>query len=119
MEKFLQCPYNMAIKSFVPIDQFLDKLPGVLNDLEDNFSPESVDKTVAEDEQNIHGKPLIKLLNLDRLNQQTDVQSDGVFDFIEGITVKSSNGRIIFPVREPFGNYLANQFANTNIADKY
>ena len=72
-----------------------------------------------EDEQNIHGKPLIKLLNLDRLNQQRDVQSDGVFDFLEGITVKSSNGRIIFPVREPFGNYLANQFTNPNIANKY
>ncbi|MEE2743283.1 MAG: 7TM diverse intracellular signaling domain-containing protein, partial [Bdellovibrionota bacterium] len=54
MEKFLQCPYNMAIKSFVPIDQFLDKLPGVLNDLEDNFSSESVDKTVTEEDQNIH-----------------------------------------------------------------
>ncbi|MEC7863808.1 MAG: cell surface protein SprA, partial [Bacteroidota bacterium] len=63
-----------------------------------------------KDEANIHGKPLIKLLNLDRLNQQMDTQSDGVFDFIEGITAKSSNGRIIFPVREPFGNYLAEQF---------
>jgi cell surface protein SprA len=68
---------------------------------------------------NIHGKPLIKLLNLDRLNQQMDVQSDGVFDFIEGITVKSSNGRIIFPVREPFGNYLASKFSDPTIADKY
>ena len=48
-----------------------------------------------------------------------DVQSDGVFDYIEGITVKSSNGRIIFPVREPFGNYLASKFNNSNISDKY
>ena len=71
------------------------------------------------DEANINGKPLIKLLNLDRLNQQMDVQSDGVFDFIEGITAKSSNGRIIFPVREPFGNYLANQFTSPTIAEKY
>ena len=31
----------------------------------------------------INGRPLIRLLNLDRLNQQTDVQSDGIFDFIE------------------------------------
>ena len=71
------------------------------------------------DEANINGKPLIKLLNLDRLNQQMDVQSDGVFDFIEGITAKSSNGRIIFPVREPFGNYLANQFTSPTTAEKY
>ena len=72
-----------------------------------------------KDEIDIHGRPLIKLLNLDRLNQQMDVQSDGVFDFIEGITAKSSNGRIIFPVREPFGSYLSNQFTNPTIAEKY
>ena len=71
------------------------------------------------EEQNIKGVPLIKLLNLDRLNKQMDVQSDGVFDYMEGITVKSSNGRIIFPVREPFGNHLASKFNNPNIADKY
>ena len=72
-----------------------------------------------KDEPNIHGIPLIKLLNLDELNQQIDKGSDGVFDFIEGITAKSSNGRIIFPVREPFGNYLAQQFNNSTLADKY
>ena len=66
------------------------------------------------EEESINGKPLIKLLNLDRLNRQMEIQSDGVFDFIEGITAKSSNGRIIFPVREPFGSYLANQFNNSD-----
>tara|TARA_B100001758_G_scaffold62460_1_gene52002 strand:- start:29532 stop:36716 length:7185 start_codon:yes stop_codon:yes gene_type:complete len=72
-------------------------------------------------EQLINGVPLIHLLNLDELNQQMDIQKngDGVFDFIEGITAKSSNGRIIFPVREPFGNYLSDQFNNSTIADKY
>ena len=70
-------------------------------------------------ESNVHGQPLIKLLNLDRLDQQMNVQSDGVFDFIEGITAKSSNGRIIFPVREPFGSYLQKQFNSLTIADKY
>ena len=38
----------------------------------------------------------VKLLNLDNLNQQMDKQSDGVFDFIEEVTAKSSNGRVIF-----------------------
>ena len=74
---------------------------------------------IEESEELIHGEPLIKVLNLDRLNKQMDVQSDGVFDFIEGITAKSSNGRIIFPVREPFGSYLTNQFADSIIANKY
>ena len=72
-----------------------------------------------ESEAGIHGEPLIKLLNLDRLNQQMDVQSDGLFDFVEGVTAKSSNGRIIFPVLEPFGSYLKDQFSNSTIGEKY
>ncbi|MBT5750392.1 MAG: cell surface protein SprA, partial [Flavobacteriales bacterium] len=67
----------------------------------------------------LDGIPLIKVLNLDRLNQQLDNQSDGVFDFIEGITAKASNGRIIFPVREPFGSYLYNKINDATIAEKY
>lgn len=52
------------------------------------------------------GQPLISLLNLDRLNNQNDPQPDGVFDFVEGFTVISSQSRIIFPVLEPFGKDL-------------
>src|SRR6187431_1902375 len=52
------------------------------------------------------GQPLISLLNLDRLNNQNDPQPDGVFDFVEGYTVISSQSRIIFPVLEPFGRDL-------------
>ena len=74
-----------------------------------NYIPEGV----------LDGIPLIKVLNLDNLNAQQDKQSDGVFDFIEGITAKSSNGRIIFPVREPFGSYLKSKFSDQTLADKY
>lgn len=52
------------------------------------------------------GQPLISLLNLDRLNNQNDPQPDGMFDFVEGYTVISSQSRIIFPVLEPFGKDL-------------
>ena len=45
-------------------------------------------------------------MNLDRVNAQMDPIPDGMFDFIEGITINSSNGRVIFPVLEPFGSYL-------------
>ena len=67
-------------------------------------------------EGNINGEPIIKLLNLDNLNQQQDnVQSDGVFDFIEGLTVQNhANGRIIFPVLEPFGEDLRVNFTNND-----
>ena len=52
------------------------------------------------------GIPLISVLNLDRLNAHLDPQPDGVFDYVEGFTIVSSQARIIFPVLEPFGNDL-------------
>ncbi len=52
------------------------------------------------------GAPILSLTNLDRLNNQNDPQPDGIFDFIEGFTVISSQSRIIFPVLEPFGHGL-------------
>ncbi len=52
------------------------------------------------------GEPIINLLNLDRLNLQGDPAPDGVFDYVEGVTVNSQEGRIIFPVLKPFGAAL-------------
>jgi len=52
------------------------------------------------------GVPLITLMNLDRLNAQNDPAPDGVFDFVEGITVNSQMGKVIFPQLEPFGDGL-------------
>ncbi len=59
------------------------------------------------------GAPIISLINLDRLNNQRDPQPDGVFDFVEGWTVRSEFSRIIFPVLEPFGRDLAEQIYTT------
>ena len=70
-------------------------------------------------EGDVNGIPIIKLLNLDNLNQQQATTSDGVFDFIEGLTARSSNGRIIFPVLKPFGEDLRVNFNNNDVADKY
>jgi cell surface protein SprA len=50
--------------------------------------------------------PLLRLLNLDRLNQVGDPQPDGQFDFIPDVTINTRNGRIMFPVLEPFGSSL-------------
>ncbi|HEX6916243.1 MAG TPA: cell surface protein SprA [Chitinophagaceae bacterium] len=52
------------------------------------------------------GVPLLRILNLDRLNNRLDPQPDGVFDYIEGFTVLSQQGKIVFPVLEPFGEDL-------------
>jgi cell surface protein SprA len=52
------------------------------------------------------GVPLLTVLNLDRLNARSDPLPDGVFDYLEGFTVFSSQARIIFPLLEPFGRDL-------------
>ena len=65
------------------------------------------------------GQPIISLVNLDRLNSQNDPQPDGVFDFVEGFTVISSQSRIVFPVLEPFGHDLDYIYATQAARDKY
>src|SRR5690606_8954021 len=49
---------------------------------------------------------LLQTLGLDRLNSVGALQPDDVFDFKPEITVDPAGGRIIFPVRQPFGGYL-------------
>lgn len=60
---------------------------------------------------NVNGQPIITLLNLDRLNTNSDPFPDGVFDFVSGITINTNNGRIYFPVLEPFGSHLRSEQA--------
>ena len=54
----------------------------------------------------INGKPLLQVMNLDRLDANNEPNIDGRFDYIEGYTVNSSSGKVIFPVVEPFGEHL-------------
>lgn len=61
---------------------------------------------LPETSKAVDGQPLLRILNLDRLNSHNDPQPDGVFDYVEGFTVLSQSGRIVFPVLEPFGHDL-------------
>lgn len=62
---------------------------------------------------------LLNVMNLDKLNSQHDLIRDGVFDYVEGITVNSSSGKIIFPVIEPFGKSLADSIIDPTLIKKY
>jgi len=55
-------------------------------------------------------KNLLNVMNLDNLNTQLDPYPDGIFDFINRITVDAQKGRIIFPVVQPFGSNLEQKF---------
>ncbi len=69
-------------------------------------------------EGNAKNLPLIQVLNLDNLNDAGNRYPDGKFDFVEGVTVISSRGCIIFPVLEPFGRDLGGKIGYPT-ANKY
>ena len=83
----------------------------------DNREPS--EKRYLPDAKGIYtGAPIITILNLDRLNNQNDPQPDGVFDYVEGYTINSQTGRVIFPVLEPFGDGLRKAFGGDPILEK-
>lgn len=70
---------------------------------------------------NTKDRQLIELMGLDRLNPNNDPGRDGNFDFVEGITINSQRGYIIFPTTEPFGETLRRRFdpSETALIRKY
>ena len=77
-------------------------------------------------EGEISNQLLLQVFNFDQLNTNNDPGPDGVFDFIDGVTINSSNGRIYFPMTEPFGCFLRNKLGGdcdnidpNSIANKY
>ena len=67
----------------------------------------------------LDGQVLLQALGLDQLNSQLDRQPDGLFDFVDGITVMAEKGRIIFPVLEPFGRHLLKYITDPEQIRKY
>ena len=77
-------------------------------------------------EGDISNQLLIQVFNFDKLNNNNDPGPDGVFDFIDGITINASNGRIYFPMVNPFGCFLREKLGGNcesidpnSIASKY
>ncbi|MDR1876062.1 MAG: cell surface protein SprA, partial [Flavobacteriaceae bacterium] len=66
---------------------------------------------------NVQDRPLIQLLNWDRLNQNNDASAsgkgDGIFDFVNGTTIDAQKGKLIFTKTEPFGKFLSDQSVNS------
>lgn len=80
-----------------------------------------IDNPSLHEGRNTKDVPLVELFNLDRLNKNNDPQKDGIFDYVEGITVDPEYGTIIFPVLEPFGSHLKSKFGEdeTALIEKY
>ncbi len=71
------------------------------------------DRPIITEGINTRNQPLVQLLNADQLNSKLDPQPDGNFDFVEGVTIESQYGILIFPALEPFGSSLENLFASS------
>lgn len=67
----------------------------------------------------IRNKPLIQVLNVDRLDSNNESNPDGFYDFIDGYTINAAQGKVIFPVVEPFGDWLASQLLNADDAKRF
>ena len=77
----------------------------------------------------VNGIPLIRVLGCDNLDLNQNPIPDGVFDFVgnaatQGGLIQAANGRVYFPVLEPFGSDLRKAITGGNptlnsIADRY
>ena len=79
-------------------------------------------------EGSVKGVSLLHLMGLDNLTSQHNpiAGGDGEFDFLDnaatqGGTINSSNGRIFFPVLEPFGKHIRTKIFpdDPDLAEKY
>lgn len=60
----------------------------------------------------VSGIPLIQVMELDNMDRNMREGADGVFDFLSAPTyvpfINPSNGKVFFPVLEPFGSHIHN-----------
>ena len=70
---------------------------------------------------NLNDQLLIRVMDVDKLNNNNDPVpgGDGFFDFIPNRTIFPQNGRIIFPVLEPFGSNLTNKLNDPQDRERY
>jgi cell surface protein SprA len=69
-----------------------------------------IDNPQLQEGINVRNRQLIEVFGLDRLNPVNDLQRDGNFDFVEGLTINTQYGMIIFPFVEPFNTALRQAF---------
>ncbi|MDA9329113.1 cell surface protein SprA, partial [Flavobacteriales bacterium] len=68
---------------------------------------------------NVKNKRWLEILDLDRLDQMQNLQPDGKYDIIDGQTIRIQNGKIYFPVLQPFGKKLREEINDNALADQY
>ncbi|MFS0489714.1 cell surface protein SprA [Leadbetterella byssophila] len=118
--------WNLMMKNIYNLGQGQLKQDGFQMRIVYKDDDSGMDVPFLADIPSLKEVPLLSLLGLDRLNYNNEAITsrqigDGNFDFIEGVTVHSRLGRIIFPVLEPFGDHLRSKIENEggNYVQKY
>lgn len=113
--------WNLMMKNIYSLNAFQINSSGFNLNIYRQDETAGIDKLIIAEGTRTTGKLWIQLTNLDRINQQNEPYPDGLFDFIEGITIDSQRGKIKFPVLEPFGSDLRARFDinETALTDKY
>ncbi|MDO6800993.1 cell surface protein SprA [Wenyingzhuangia sp. 1_MG-2023] len=126
--------WNLLMKNVYSIGAYNLQSDGFRMSLlyRDDATGQATNNLLKAQEEEIKNRTILNLTNLDRLdvnNNSTRVytstngkqyqKGDGFFDFIEGVTISSKNGSIIFPTIEPFGRDLENTLSNSEDQAKY
>lgn len=72
------------------------------------FEPSGASASELPQDIPLGQRTFLQALGLDRLSGQGRPTPDNAFDFEPQLTVDADNGRVVFPVRQPFGDYLSN-----------
>jgi cell surface protein SprA len=105
--------FNILYTDPSPIN-YITEVPG--SDFPDKNNP----NLVPPKPYTVTSTPLLEVFNLDKLNFNNDPQvgGDGFFDFMQGLTIDTQNGRIIFTTKEPFGELLFSKLS-TGTGENY
>lgn len=87
-----------------------------------NDPKEGVDVPVIPIAQ-VQNTPLLQIMELDKIDQNSNPRPDGRFDFVDGAattggTINAQNGRIYFPVIEPFGKNLIDKLTAAGVPEE-
>jgi cell surface protein SprA len=112
--------WDLMMKNIYKLDAYnISKDDFMLNVMYNDVAVGTTVTTLPTENEQVRGVNLLKLLNLDRLNTQSQftANGDGMFDYEEGITINPSKGYIMFPELEPFGDYLRSKFGESDEAE--
>ena len=113
--------WHLMMKNIYALGAYQMSNNGFILDIMYENTEESGALTNYIPEGNLEGIPLIKVINVDQLDQQMDNRSDGVFDFIEGLTVKSASNINYFKINFYFISICINncKFMFSNASNQF